>query len=142
MPALLQTEKRSVMPDFAWGTGRRKTAVARVRVLPGSGEIFLVNGRPLDTYFDRAIHTREARHPLDVLENRGPFDVFVNVSGGGNTGQSHAIRHGLARALQRFDAGLRPLMKSHGFLTRDSRMVERKKYGQPGARKRFQFSKR
>ncbi len=130
------------MPDFAWGTGRRKTSVARVRVLPGSGEVFLVNGRPLDVYFNRAIHTREARQPLDVLENRGPFDVFVNVAGGGNTGQSQAIRHGLARALQRFDAGLRPLMKAHGFLTRDARMVERKKPGQPGARKRFQFSKR
>jgi small subunit ribosomal protein S9 len=102
----------------------------------------MVNGRTLDKYFDRALHCREARQPLDVLENRGPFDVYVNVRGGGQTGQSQAIRHGLARALQRFDAGLRPVMKAHGFLTRDSRMVERKKPGQPGARKRFQFSKR
>ena len=130
------------MADFTWGTGRRKTAVARVRVRPGNGETFLVNGRTLDTYFDRAMHSREARRPLDILENRGPFDVYVNVKGGGQTGQAQAIRHGLARALQSFDAGLRPVMKSHGFLTRDSRMVERKKPGQPGARKRFQFSKR
>ena len=135
------TETLTVMADFFWGTGRRKTAVARVRLRAGKGDTFEVNGRPLETFFNRAIHSKEARQPLDILEGAA-FDVFVNVAGGGQTGQSQAIRHGLARALQKMDAGLRPVMKAHGWLTRDSRMVERKKPGQPGARKRFQFSKR
>ena len=123
------------------GTGRRKTAVARVRIASGSGKI-VINGRPLENYF----HTEDQRaavvQPLKVTESTAKFDVRVIVQGGGPSGQAGAVRHGIARALLTVDAALRPALKADGLLTRDPRMRERKKYGQPGARKRFQFSKR
>ncbi len=123
------------------GTGRRKTAVARVRLASGSGKI-TVNGRAFDNYFPLETQRSQATMPLTVTGTAEKFDVRVNVSGGGPNGQADAVRHGIARALLKFDAALRPPLKAEGLLTRDPRMKERKKYGQPGARKRFQFSKR
>ncbi|MHB1306057.1 MAG: 30S ribosomal protein S9 [Limisphaerales bacterium] len=123
------------------GTGRRKTSVARVRLAPGSGKI-TVNGRPLDGYFMIETQRSLVTQPLVVTESAGKFDVRVNVAGGGPTGQAGAVRHGISRALLEADASFRPALKAQGLLTRDPRMKERKKYGQPGARKRFQFSKR
>ncbi|HEY6170410.1 MAG TPA: 30S ribosomal protein S9 [Verrucomicrobiae bacterium] len=122
-------------------TGRRKTAVARVRLAPGSGKI-VVNGRAFETYFPTEALRGVATRPLTLTENAAKFDARINVAGGGPNGQAGAVRHGLARALQLADANLRPALKADGLLTRDSRKKERKKYGQPGARKRFQFSKR
>lgn len=122
-------------------TGRRKTAVARVRLQSGSGK-FLVNGRPFDTYFVVEAQRTHAMRPLVLTESTAKFDVAVNVTGGGPNGQAGAVRHGIARALLKVDLTLRPSLKADGLLTRDPRMRERKKYGQPGARKRFQFSKR
>ena len=126
--------------DFI-GTGRRKTAVARVRLATGSGKI-TVNGRPFDNYFPLETLRATASQPLSVTSTTEKLDANVNVSGGGPNGQAGAVSHGIARALLKFDANLRPQLKAEGLLTRDSRMKERKKYGQPGARKRFQFSKR
>jgi small subunit ribosomal protein S9 len=123
------------------GTGRRKTAIARVRLASGSGKI-TVNGRPFENYF--AVDTLRATvsQPLTLTATADKLDVRVNVTGGGPNGQAGAVRHGIARALLKFDVSLRSALKAEGFLTRDPRMRERKKYGQPGARKRFQFSKR
>jgi small subunit ribosomal protein S9 len=123
------------------GTGRRKTAVARVRLAAGSGKI-TVNNRPFENYFPIENLRTQAVQPLTVTETAAKFDVRVNVSGGGPSGQAGAVRHGIARALLVADANFRPTLKSNGLLTRDPRMRERKKYGQPGARKRFQYSKR
>jgi small subunit ribosomal protein S9 len=123
------------------GTGRRKKAVARVRLAQGSGAI-TVNGRPFDRYFALESHRTHASQPLAVTETATRFDVQVNVVGGGPSGQAGAIRHGIARALLAVDAAYRPALKAEGLLTRDPRARERKKYGQPGARKRFQYSKR
>ncbi len=123
------------------GTGRRKTAVARVRMAPGSGKIS-VNGRPMETYFMVDEQRLLVMQPLRITDTATKFDVRVNVSGGGPTGQAGAVRHGIARALLKADINLRPSLKAEGYLTRDPRMRERKKYGQPGARKRFQYSKR
>lgn len=123
------------------GTGRRKTAVARVRLASGSGKI-TINGRVFENYFVTETLRTLVTAPLTVTETAAKFDVRVNVAGGGPAGQAGAVRHGIARALIEVDANLRPALKSEGFLTRDPRMKERKKYGQPGARKRFQFSKR
>ena len=123
------------------GTGRRKTAVARVRIASGTGK-FVVNGRTIEKYFMTESQRIHATRPLTVTETTAKYDVRVNVVGGGPTGQAGAVRHGIARALLETDITLRPTLKQHGLLTRDSRMKERKKYGQPGARKRFQFSKR
>jgi len=123
------------------GTGRRKTAVARVRLLPGSGKI-IVNGRAFDQYFHLETLRVHASQPLVTVGAAEKFDVRVNVCGGGPTGQAGAMRLGIARALLQSDAGLRPVLKSAGLLTRDARQKERKKYGQPGARKRYQYSKR
>lgn len=123
------------------GTGRRKTAVARVRLASGSGKI-TVNGRAFENYFLTETLRTEVSLPLTVTESVSKYDVNVNVKGGGPAGQAGAVRHGIARALLEADANLRPTLKSEGLLTRDPRMKERKKYGQPGARKRFQFSKR
>jgi small subunit ribosomal protein S9 len=128
------------IPEFL-GTGRRKTAVARVRLATGSGKI-TINGRAFDTYFPLETLRSTVSQPLTVTGTSDKLDVRVNVTGGGPNGQAGAVRHGIARALLQFDANLRSSLKSEGFLTRDSRMRERKKYGQPGARKRFQFSKR
>jgi small subunit ribosomal protein S9 len=127
-------------PEFL-GTGRRKTAIARVRLATGSGKI-TVNGRAFDNYFPVDTLRSTASQPLTVTGTADKLDVKVNVTGGGPNGQAGAVRHGIARALLQFDANLRPALKAEGFLTRDPRMRERKKYGQPGARKRFQFSKR
>ncbi|HOX01207.1 MAG TPA: 30S ribosomal protein S9 [Candidatus Paceibacterota bacterium] len=123
------------------GTGRRKTAVARVRLLAGTGKI-VINGRSLESYFPIEGLRGIVMQPLVRTESASRFDVRVSVSGGGPAGQAGAVRHGIARALQTAEPALRPALKSEGFLTRDSRMKERKKYGQPGARKRYQFSKR
>jgi small subunit ribosomal protein S9 len=123
------------------GTGRRKTAVARVRLATGSGKI-TVNRRTFENYFPLETLRAVVIQPLTVAGALAKFDVRVNVAGGGPNGQADAVRHGLARALIKFDAALRPPLKAEGLLTRDPRMRERKKYGQPGARKRFQFSKR
>src|SRR5512133_1301182 len=123
------------------GTGRRKTAVARVRLSPGTGK-FRVNGRDFEAYFPVESQRSAAKQPLAVTNMADKFDVSVTVTGGGPNGQAGAVRHGLARALLTVDANLRPLLKAEGLLTRDPRMRERKKYGQPGARKRFQYSKR
>jgi len=123
------------------GTGRRKTSVARVRLSSGSGKV-TVNGRAFETYFPTDSLRMVVQQPLVVTNNTDKFDVRVNVSGGGPAGQAGAVRHGIARALLLADAALRPSLKAEGLLTRDPRMKERKKYGQPGARKRFQFSKR
>ena len=123
------------------GTGRRKTAVARVRLATGSGKI-TVNGRAFDVYFPLDTLRATVSQPLTLTGNGDKLDVRVNVVGGGPAGQAGATRHGIARALLKFDATLRPALKAEGFLTRDPRARERKKYGQPGARKRFQFSKR
>jgi small subunit ribosomal protein S9 len=123
------------------GTGRRKTSVARVRLAAGSGK-FVVNGRPMENYFVVDSQRLLVMQPLVATESGAKFDIRVNVKGGGPTGQAGAVRHGIARALLEADINLRPTLKSHGYLTRDSRMRERKKYGQPGARKRFQYSKR
>ena len=124
-----------------YGTGRRKTATARVFLRPGTGN-FTVNDKAIEQYFFDETHRMIARQPLQASETVNKFDVVVNVEGGGMRGQAGAVQHGVARALVDFSAELRQVLKKAGFLTRDPRMKERKKYGQPGARKRFQFSKR
>lgn len=124
-----------------YGTGRRKTSIARVFLRPGNGEI-IVNKQPVDEYFDRESLKLILRQPLATTETSGDFDIYVNVCGGGKSGQAGAIRLGIARALCEANPANRPALKARGLLTRDARKVERKKYGQPGARKRFQFSKR
>lgn len=124
-----------------WGTGRRKKAIARVRLLPGSGAI-TVNKRSLDDYFGLDTLKIIVNQPLETTATVGKFDIFVNVRGGGFTGQAGAIRHGIARALCEADSAYRPALKKAGFLTRDPRMKERKKYGLKKARKSPQFSKR
>jgi small subunit ribosomal protein S9 len=126
--------------DFL-GTGRRKTSIARVRLATGSGKI-TVNGRAFDNSFPVETLRATVTQPLVLTGTAEKIDVSINVTGGGPNGQAGAVRHGIARALLKFDANLRPQLKAEGFLTRDPRMKERKKYGQPGARKRFQFSKR
>lgn len=138
--ATVQTESSTPAVKFG-GTGRRKTSIARVHLRPGQGNI-LINGRPLDQYFANKIYVSQVRQPLEVTANTNKFDVHARVAGGGPTGQAGALTHGLARALVAIDADLRSALSKAGLLTRDSRMVERKKYGQAGARRRFQFSKR
>jgi small subunit ribosomal protein S9 len=122
-------------------TGRRKTSVARVSLTPGSGQ-FQINGRSLEDYFPRESLRMMIQSPLQVVGVLGRYDVRATLNGGGVAGQAGALRHGIARALQRLDPGHRPAIKKAGLLTRDAREVERKKYGQRGARARFQFSKR
>jgi small subunit ribosomal protein S9 len=124
-----------------YATGKRKTASARVWIKPGTG-VITVNKRTMDNYFVRETSRMIVKQPLELLEAVDQFDVFVNVRGGGNSAQAEAVRHGISRALCAADAERRPALKRAGFLTRDSRKVERKKYGRPGARKRFQYSKR
>jgi small subunit ribosomal protein S9 len=123
------------------GTGRRKSAVARVRLVAGTGKI-VVNGRPFENYFPTESLRVVAVQPLTVTGSTGKFDAHITVSGGGPNGQAGAVRHSIARALLTVDINMRPVLKAEGLLTRDPRMRERKKYGQPGARKRFQYSKR
>jgi small subunit ribosomal protein S9 len=124
-----------------YGTGRRKTSTARVYLRPGAGEV-LVNRKPFDKYFPNETLRMIIRQPLQLTETTTKFDLLINVSGGGPSGQAGAIRHGITRALMEFNADLRPMLKQAGLVTRDPRIKERKKYGQKGARKRFQFSKR
>jgi len=124
-----------------WGTGRRKSAVARVRITPGKGKI-QINKREVDAYFHEPEEQLAVRESLIATNTEGAFDVFVNVRGGGHSGQAGAIRLGVARALLKANGGYEPPLREKGYLTRDARVVERKKYGQRKARRRFQFSKR
>ncbi len=124
-----------------YGTGRRKTSVARVFLTPGNGTI-TINNQSIDEYVKNDILKMIVRQPFEITGTLGKFDAYVVVKGGGVSGQAGAIRHGIARALLEYDEGLRPKLRENGLLTRDPRMKERKKYGQPKARKRFQFSKR
>ncbi len=128
-------------PEFFWGTGRRKNALARVRVRSGEGKV-LINDRPVEEYFPRLVWATGALKPLKVSAMEGKVDVFVRAQGGGLTGQSGAVSLGIARALLKLNPELRPVLKKAGLLSRDSRMVERKKFGQRGARAKKQFSKR
>jgi small subunit ribosomal protein S9 len=128
-------------PVYTWGLGRRKTSVARVRIAPGTGKIE-INGRELNDYLTSERDRKAIFGPLEVTNTGGKMDVLVNATGGGTTSQSGAIVMGLGRALVRYDVSLEAALRKGGFLTRDSRMKERKKYGQRGARRRFQFSKR
>lgn len=127
--------------SFIWGTGRRKTAIARVRVAAGSGKIE-INGRTINDFFTKEQDRKAIFGPLEVTNMGGKMDIFVNCTGGGLTGQAGAVVMGVARALMKFDPSLEAALRDAGFMTRDSRMKERKKYGQRGARRRFQFSKR
>ena len=130
------------MPEIQYyGTGRRKTATARVYLRPGAGDV-MVNRKAFDVYFPNETLRMIIRQPLHLTETVSKFDVLVNVVGGGPAGQAGAIRHGITRALIEYNAELRPALKHAGLITRDPRIKERKKYGQKGARKRFQFSKR
>jgi small subunit ribosomal protein S9 len=124
-----------------YGTGRRKTSTARVYLRPGTGEI-VINRKAFDQYFPNETLRMVIRQPLQLTETAAKFDILVNVVGGGPAGQAGAVRHGITRALMEFNADLRPTLKQAGLVTRDPRIKERKKYGQKGARKRFQFSKR
>ena len=124
-----------------YGTGRRKTSTARVYLRPGSGKI-VVNKRDFDSYFPNEALQMIIRQPLRLTETVEKFDILVNVDGGGTAGQAGAVRHGITRALMEFNSDLRPALKKAGLVTRDPRQKERKKYGQKGARARFQFSKR
>lgn len=126
---------------YNYGTGRRKTAVARVFLKPGKGEVS-VNGKTLEEYFERSTARQIVMQPLVLLQQENKFDLYITVSGGGKSGQAGAVRHGLARALEEYNPDFRPEMKKAGYMTRDSRMVERKKYGKPKARKSDQYSKR
>ena len=130
-----------MLKNLGIGTGRRKTSVARVYVRDGSGKI-VINGKEAGVYFPQGEHVLMVRQPLMVTASENKFDILINVQGGGVNGQAGAIRHGLARALCQVDQENYASLRNNGYLTRDPRMVERKKYGRPGARRRFQFSKR
>ena len=130
-----------ITKDHTYATGRRKTAVARVWVGPGTGE-FTINGRPDENYFERRTGRMVIRQPMEEIEVLGQYDVVAQVRGGGTSSQAGAIRHGITRALLAINPDSRPALKSVGYVTRDPRKKERKKYGQKGARARFQFSKR
>lgn len=130
-----------MVKNLGLGTGRRKTSVARVYLRQGKGSI-TVNGKPAEEYFQNRDLMYIVNQPLDVTDNLNKFDIVINVFGGGKTGQASAIRHGIARALVEQDEANQKALRASGFMTRDPRMVERKKYGQRGARRRFQFSKR
>ena len=127
--------------DYYYGTGRRKSAVARVFLRPGKGQ-FIVNGKPVDEFFSRQTGRMIVRQALEATKNAASFDIMVNVYGGGENGQAGAVRHGIARALIAFDAGLKPTLRAAGMVTRDAREVERKKVGLHKARRRKQYSKR
>ncbi len=142
-PAVQLTQPRPIPAGrhWFWGTGRRKTSVARVRIRPGKGN-FLINGRRVDAFFSELQDRNDMLAPLQVTKTEGALDVYVRVTGGGPTGQAGAVRLGLSRALKEYDPSIEQALRDNGFLTVDSRQVERKKYGQSGARRRFQFSKR
>ncbi len=129
------------MAGIVGATGKRKSAVARVRLQPGNGTI-TVNGRTLEDYFPREVSRMIIHQPFETVSGMGRYDIRANIKGGGLSGQADALRHGIARALEKFDEGNRAALKKKGMLTRDARKKERKKYGQKGARARFQFSKR
>ena len=139
-----KADKPKKAPDkggFIWGTGRRKRSVARVRIKPGKGKL-MVNKKEVDSYFTQQQDRNAVISPLKATNTKDSLDVFINVTGGGTSGQAGAAMLGIARALKNYDTGLMKELRDGGYLTRDSRMVERKKYGQRGARRRFQFSKR
>jgi small subunit ribosomal protein S9 len=140
-PTVATEEPKKAKPSYTWGVGRRKSACARVRIAPGSGKIE-INGKTLNDYLTAERDRKAIFGPLEVTNTGGKMDVWVNASGGGATGQAGAIVMGLGRALAKYDNNLETPLRNAGFLTRDSRMKERKKYGQRGARRRFQFSKR
>lgn len=125
----------------AYATGKRKDAIARVWLKPGNGKI-VVNGRELKTYFARPVLQMLIHQPFEIANRASQYDIYCTVTGGGLSGQAGAVRHGISKALTNFEPDLRTVLKKEGFLTRDSRVVERKKYGRPKARRRFQFSKR
>ena len=135
LPSLLDIKGR------AYATGKRKNSIARVWLKKGEGDI-IINGKSLNKYFVRPVLQMIVNQPLDVVKGESEYDIKATVKGGGLSGQAGALRHGISKALSLYDVGFRPALKKFGFLTRDSRVVERKKYGQPGARKKFQFSKR
>jgi len=130
-----------VKKNAFYSTGRRKRAIARVWMMPGTGKI-AINRREIDDYFGRATSKMVLRQPLELTDTLGRYDIYINVSGGGLSGQAEAIRLGVTRSLMKINASFRPALKKAGYVTRDPRIVERKKYGQRGARARFQFSKR
>ncbi len=140
---IYHTEDRSkwMSEERYYATGKRKTSVARVWMTPGEGNI-TINKHPIDDYLKRETAKMVIRQPLELTETLGKYDIYVNVRGGGISGQAGAIKHGISKVLLEVNPDFRPLLKKAGFLTRDSRVKERKKYGQPGARKRFQYSKR
>ena len=140
-PEVIEVKPKIDAQGRAYGTCRRKDAVARVWVKPGAGR-FSINGRDLPTYFARPTLQMVINQPFEVLDRLGQYDIFVTVNGGGLSGQAGAVRHGISRALVAYDPALRPYLKHAGFLTRDDREVERKKYGKAKARRSFQFSKR
>jgi small subunit ribosomal protein S9 len=140
-PRVIAAPSAPTAGNWWWGTGRRKTAVARVRIRPGDGK-FTVNNRDMEKFFTEERDRNDIYNVLEKTNTKGRVDVVVNAHGGGFTGQAGAIILGLGRALNRYDPNLEPILRDNNFMTRDSRKVERKKYGQAGARKRFQFSKR
>ncbi len=140
-PVVLREPKKPDKAGFLWGTGRRKTAVARVRIKPGSGK-FTVNGKAVEAFFTEIRDHNAVRSPLKVTNTTDSLDIVAAVKGGGFTGQAGAVMLGLARALKDYDPSIEPALRENSLLTRDARKVERKKYGQSGARRRFQFSKR
>lgn len=140
-PAAPPSPKTEPVNGFWWGTGRRKTAVARVRIRSGKGQ-FMVNGRRVNQFFNELRDQNDVVAPLQATKTEGSIDIYVKVHGGGFTGQAGAVRLGVSRALKNYDPSLEPILRDNDMLTRDARKVERKKPGQPGARKRFQFSKR
>ena len=145
-PSNSETAASEIKPELdgqgrSYATGKRKNAIARVWVKPGSGRI-IVNGRDQQTYFARPVLRMLLNQPFETVDRKGQFDVNATVTGGGLSGQAGAVRHGVSRALVKFEPALRGVLKKEGFLTRDSRVVERKKYGKPKARRSFQFSKR
>jgi len=145
-PSNSETVATEIKPELdgqgrSYATGKRKNAIARVWVKPGSGRI-VVNGRDQQTYFARPVLRMLLNQPFETVDRKGQFDVNATVTGGGLSGQAGAVRHGISRALVKFEPALRGVLKKEGFLTRDSRVVERKKYGKPKARRSFQFSKR
>ncbi len=139
--AVKPAKKAEPKSGFWWGTGRRKTSIARVRIKPGAGKL-LINSKELNDYFPRVQDQNCVVSPLQTVKSEKSFDIFINVKGGGTTGQSGAARLGIARALKNYDENLVQALRDGGHLTRDARMVERKKPGKSGARRRFQFSKR
>ncbi len=137
----MEKEAKYLTQTKSYGTGRRKSSIARVWLIPGKGSI-KINQKTLDNYFGRESLSAIVEKPLELVNKKNELDVLVKVEGGGITGQAGAIQHGIARALLQYDTNLRLILKKEGLLTRDARMKERKKYGQKGARARFQFSKR